>query len=72
MVYSWCEKCVFLSLLMDVGHFCFTSTIQNKQKWAGVKLSLIADQGAASQKAFFFSFFLFLLFPYKMLSKDPK
>lgn len=30
MVYSWCEKCVFLSLLMDVGHFCFTSTIQNK------------------------------------------
>lgn len=54
MVYSWCEKCVFLSLMMDVGHFCFTSTIQNKQKWAGVKLSLIADQGAASQKAFFF------------------
>lgn len=41
IVYSYCEKCVFLSLLMDSGHFCFTSTIQNKTTRSGLEWSCI-------------------------------
>lgn len=65
-LHSRCEKCVFLSLLIDSGHFGFTSTIQNKTSSSGLGSSclwLLSREQLPSQHAscvWVFSFYIFL------------